>query len=217
MSDRGCPGKAAFFRVGEPPAPAFFCSGIRVTGVGKGENESWRAATEVKVARPIPEIDREIEQRVTAMEMELVEVVWAGSDRRPILRIRVDFPDSVPGQGVTVDDCARVSRELEPWLDEHPLVPEKYTVEVSSPGVERPLNRRRDFERFAGQEVALRGSGPLEGVGSARFEGLLEGVEGGEDAEQYRVRVRRRNGEVVAVPRAWIEQARLVFRWDGED
>jgi ribosome maturation factor RimP len=168
------------------------------------------------VARRIPEIDREIETRVTAMEMEVVEIAWAGSDRRPILRIRVDFPDSVPGRGVSVADCARVSRGLEPWLDEHALLPEKYTVEVSSPGVERPLHRRRDFERFAGEEVAVSGSSPLVEGGPTRLEGRLEGVGEGGDMEEYHVRIRRRDGEVVAVPRALIEKARLVFRWDGE-
>jgi ribosome maturation factor RimP len=167
------------------------------------------------LATAIPEIDRELEGRLEALGMELVEVEWAGSDRRPILRIRVDFPDSAPGRGVTVDDCARASRELEPWLDGHPLVPEKYTIEVSSPGVERPLHRRRDFVRFVGEEVLLKGSEPLEGGGSSRIQGELTGIEDGEGEEGYTVLVRRKNGDVVRVPRSDIVRAQLVFRWDG--
>ncbi len=166
-----------------------------------------------QMARPIPEIDRELETRIDALGMELVEVEWAGSDRRPILRVRVDFPDSEPGAGVTVNDCARASRELEPWLDDHPLLPEKYTIEVSSPGVERPLIRRRDFVRFAGEEVAIKGTAPLAGGKSSRLEGELAGVEDGPEDEEYTVRIRRKGGDVVAIPRTQIVRAQLVFRW----
>jgi ribosome maturation factor RimP len=192
-------------------APAFFYSGVWSPGRRNGYGNRRKAG----LATAIPEIDRELEGRLEALGMELVEVEWAGSDRRPILRIRVDFPDSAPGRGVTVDDCARASRELEPWLDGHPLVPEKYTIEVSSPGVERPLHRRRDFVRFVGEEVLLKGSEPLEGGGSSRIQGELTGIEDGEGEEGYTVLVRRKNGDVVRVPRSDIVRAQLVFRWDG--
>ncbi|MFW6200928.1 MAG: ribosome maturation factor RimP [Gemmatimonadota bacterium] len=168
------------------------------------------------MATPIPEIDRELENRVEALGMEVVEVEWAGSDRRPILRVRVDFPGSRPGAGVTVNDCARVSRELEPWLDDHPLLPTKYVIEVSSPGVERPLHRRRDFVRFQGEEVSVKGDGPLAGGRSRRLQGILLGVEEGSGDEGYGVKVRRKDGELVTIPRGEIARARLVFRWKDE-
>ncbi len=169
------------------------------------------------MAKPIPEVDAELESRVEALGFELVEVEWAGSDRRPILRLRVDLPDSRPGAGVTVNDCARVSRELEPWLDEHPAVPERYTVEVSSPGVERPLNRKRDFERFVGEPVVVKGTEPLVGTRSRRLEGDLLGVEEGADQEHYEVLIRRKGGDVLRVPRQDIEKAHLVFRWKDDE
>jgi len=169
------------------------------------------------VAKPIAEIDAELDPRLEALGLELVEIEWAGSDRRPILRIRVDFPDSKPGAGVTVKDCALASRALEPWLDEHPLLPEKYTVEVSSPGVERPLIRERDFRRFAGEEVTIKGKGPLAGGRSSRLEGQLVGIEEGPDEEHYMVLIRRKGGDVVSVPREEIKRAQLVFRWKDED
>ncbi len=169
------------------------------------------------MAKPIPEIDAELESRVEALGFELVEVEWAGSDRRPILRLRVDLPDSRPGAGVTVNDCARVSRELEPWLDEPPAVPERYTVEVSSPGVERPLNRKRDFERFVGEPVVVKGTEPLVGTRSRRLEGDLLGVEEGADQEHYEVLIRRKGGDVLRVPRQDIEKAHLVFRWKDDE
>jgi ribosome maturation factor RimP len=170
-----------------------------------------------KLTKPIPEIDRELEARIEALSMELVDVEWGGSGRRPVLRIRVDFPDSEPGRGVTVHDCARVSRELEPWLDGHDALPERYVLEVSSPGVERPLKRRRDFERFAGQEVVIRGHGPLGGTGSNRIQGVLEGVEvEGGAGEEFAVSVRTKEGDTVRVVRDEISRANLVFRWEEE-
>ncbi len=122
-------------------------------------------------------------------------------------------------------DCVRVSRALEPWLDEHPDVPERYTLEVSSPGVERPLRRRRDFRRFAGSEVVVKVDNVLPGAKSRRLEGVLEGVEGGDPAgdatvadEQgpYTVLIRLGKGTKVRVPSEEIVRAHLVYRWDDE-
>ncbi len=103
----------------------------------------------------------------------------SAATRRPILRIRMDLPDSVPGKGgVGVDQCAQVSRELEPWLDAHPGVPERYVLEVSSPGVERPLTRPRDWERFKGNPVLVKGRDFPGGRGN-RLEGRSVGIGGG--------------------------------------
>lgn len=157
-------------------------------------------------------LDRELEQRIEEMGLELVELERAGSKRRPILRLRVDRPDSAPGQGVTVDDCGRVSRALEAYLDERADLPETYVLEVSSPGVERPLVKRRDFERFTGQEVALKGKEPLAGR-ARRLEGVLLGIEGEGGGE--RIRLRLPGGEEVEVPRAEVTGANLVYRWEG--
>jgi ribosome maturation factor RimP len=166
------------------------------------------------VTKPIPEIDRELEARIEALAMELVDVEWAGSGRRPVIRIRVDFPDSKPGQGVTVDDCARVSRELESWLDAHEALSERYVLEVSSPGVERPLKRRRDFDRFAGEEVLLKGEGPLAGTGSRKIQGILRGTEDLENG--FRILVETRKGTTHGVSMQEGLRANLVFRWEEE-
>jgi len=154
---------------------------------------------------------RELEQRIEELGFELVELERAGHQRRPILRIRIDRPESAPGEGVTLDDCTRVSRALEAHLDGRPGLAEEYVLEVSSPGVERPLVRRRDFERFAGREVALKGKEPLAGR-ARRLEGELLGISG-EGADE-RVRLRLPDGEEVEVPRAAVTGANLVFRWE---
>ncbi|HUH13240.1 MAG TPA: ribosome maturation factor RimP [Longimicrobiales bacterium] len=160
-------------------------------------------------------LERELESRVEELGYELVELERAGSRARPIFRLRVDRPDSEPGKGVTVDECARVSRALQPFMDGRPDVAERYVLEVSSPGVERPLRRRGDWLRFQGQEVALQGSGELAGRGTRRLEGRLEGLVDEEAPEgEETVRLRLPDETVVEVPREEIARAHLIFRWN---
>jgi ribosome maturation factor RimP len=161
--------------------------------------------------RVVPEIAAELEGRVADLGYELVEVRWGGSGRRPQLKLRIDRPDSAPGAGVTVEECARVSRALEPWLDQHESLPERYVLEVSSPGVERPLVRTGDFERFRGERVALIGRDVLLGR-STRLEGQLLGLQD-EGSEAEVVRLRLPDGDEVGVPRSQIRRAHLLFEW----
>jgi len=162
-------------------------------------------------ARRYPVVEAELDGRIEALGFELVEVSWSGSSGRPILRLRVDRPDSVPGDGITVADCARVSRALEAWLDELEGLPERYVLEVSSPGVERPLTRLKDWQRFTGEEVSLKGRTSLLGRGP-RLQGVLLGSEEGPDGP--RVRLRLKDGEEVSIERNAIAEARLVYRWE---
>jgi len=165
------------------------------------------------MAIPLPDLVEELELRLERMGFELVEADWAGSRRKPILRVRMDLPDSVPGQGgVSVDQCAEVSRALEPWLDAHPEIPEKYVLEVSSPGVERPLIRLRDWERFVGQEVRVKSQALPEGLGGW-VEGENLGVET-EENERVHVALHLSTGERILVPLDEIQKAHLVYRWD---
>ena len=161
--------------------------------------------------RPVPEVDREIEVRVGVMGFELVDVRWGGSARRPQLRIRIDRPGSTAGEGVTVDDCATVSRALESWLDTYEDMPERYVLEVSSPGVDRPLMRGRDFLRFRGEQVAIKGHDVLAGR-ARRLEGELLGLDEAE-GEDGAVRLRLSDGDEVSIPRSEIAGANLVFTW----
>lgn len=155
----------------------------------------------------------ELESRLEELGYEMVELEQAGHRSRPILRLRIDRPDSTPRAGVTVEDCRVVSRALESFLEERPGLAATYVLEVSSPGVERPLSRRRDFQRFAGSEVALHGRTPLAGR-TKRLEGELLGVRGEEPGEI--VVLRLEGGDEVEIPRGEITRAHLVFRWGGE-
>lgn len=152
-----------------------------------------------------------IERQVEAMGLEMVELEQAGNAVRPILRLYIDRPDSVPGPGqpgVSLDDCAAVSRALEPMLDAREDLSERYVLEVSSPGVERPLTKPRDYTRFAGQEVALKGKAALAGR-AKRLQGTLVGLRGEERAV-----LRLEGGEEVEVPLGEIDRANLVYRWE---
>jgi ribosome maturation factor RimP len=153
-----------------------------------------------------------IDARVEALGYEVVELERAGSRHRPILRLRIDRPAGNEATGITHEDCRAVSRDLEELLDARAdLIAPTYVIEVSSPGVERPLVRAADFERFAGRPVVLQGSAPLAGR-ARRLEGELLGL-GGEAEDS--VRMRLENGEEIEVPRAEITRAQLAFHWGG--
>ena len=161
--------------------------------------------------RVVPEIESELDGRVADLGYELVDVRWGGSGKRPLLKLRIDRPDSKPGSGVTVDECATVSRALEPWLDAHEALSQRYVLEVSSPGVDRPLVRPRDFDRFRGERVAVVGHEVLAGR-STRLEGELIGLHDvGSEGEA--VTLRLPNGDEVDVPRSQIRRVNLVFEW----
>lgn len=165
------------------------------------------------MAIALPDLVDEVEERLERLGFELVDAKWVGSPGRPILRIRMDLPDSVPGQGgVSIDQCAAVSRELEPWLDEHPEVPKRYVLEVSSPGVERPLTRLRDWERFKGQPVLVKGR-DLPGGRGNRLEGDLLGLEENEGSGPMVVLLLE-DGERIRISLDRIRDAHLIYRWD---
>ena len=98
----------------------------------------------------------EVRARVTQLGFELVDLKRRGAGRRQSLQVRIDRPGSKPGQGVTADDCATVSRDLERWLDGTQMLGERYVLEVSSPGIERPVRWEEHWKRFEGSEVRVR-------------------------------------------------------------
>lgn len=154
-------------------------------------------------------IQEELEARLSGLGYELVQLDWAGSAIRPVIRLRVER--EALDRPVSLDDCATVSRGIEAWLDEDARVPEQYVLEVSSPGLERPLTRDRDFHRFRGRKIAVTGTETLHGR-SARLEGELLGL-GGEDGAAGSIRLRLNGGHEVEVPRSRVATARLVHDW----
>ena len=128
--------------------------------------------------------------------LELVHVEVAGPDNKPIVRVFIDKP-----QGVTHDDCSDVSTHLGTVLDVEDFIHASYTLEVSSPGLERGLYKRADYERFAGSNAKLKTRQPIDG--QRNFRGRLLGVEGNEVIFEDRT-----NGRV-RVPLEFITKANL--------
>lgn len=161
------------------------------------------------------ELIRDLDVFLEGMGFELVSLDRGGGRRKGMLRLKIDRPDGEPeGSSVTVGDCTRVARELREYLEGRRDVPAELTLEVSSPGVERPLVRARDFRRFVGREVRLKGYGPLA-PGRKTLEGVLreyrECEEGGEPVVVVTV-----EGEDLEVGLSSIASARLVYRWENE-
>jgi ribosome maturation factor RimP len=162
------------------------------------------------MAEPIAQF---IETRLGEMGFELVELEQAGSKARPILRLRIDRSDSTPGHGVSLDDCREVSRALETDLDARSDLPEAYVLEVSSPGVERPLTKPKDFERFRGKEVAVHGKTALRGS-AKRVDGILLGMKS--ESGQESILLQTADGAELSIPREQTKRVHLVFRWGEE-
>lgn len=144
-----------------------------------------------ELARPI----------VEAMGLELVDVEWVKEGGRRFLRLYIDREG-----GITLDHCEAVSRSVEAKLDEVDPIPDNYYLEVSSPGLERPLKREADFHRFAGHMVRITTYAPF--AGRKQFVGELQGLVDG----QVRLRLQEKAGQPggeIAIPRDQVAKAHL--------
>lgn len=124
-----------------------------------------------------------LEPVVTAMGCELWGIEYITGGHRHILRIFIDREE-----GVQLEDCERVSRQVGSVLDVEDPISSEYTLEVSSPGMDRPLYTLDQFRRYSGETVRLRLRSPYEG--RRKFTGLLVGTEGDDvvircEAEEY--------------------------------
>ena len=145
------------------------------------------------------DIARLIEPTLQAMGFELVRVQFGGGQHRPTLQIMAERIDRQP---MAVEDCAEISRNLSALLDVEDPLPGSYLLEVSSPGIDRPLIRPADYERFAGFEARLETTAPIEG--RKRFRGKLMGLAGD------RVRLAEEGGELT-LPLEQINKAKLLL------
>ncbi|HEY5403680.1 MAG TPA: ribosome maturation factor RimP [Pyrinomonadaceae bacterium] len=140
---------------------------------------------------------QEIAERVAIDHgLELVHAEVAGPENKPIVRVFIDKP-----QGVTHEDCAKVSLHLGTILDVEDFIHASYTLEVSSPGLERGLYKRADYERFAGSDAKMKTRLPING--QRNFRGRLLGVDGNEVLFDDRT-----NGKV-KIPLEIIKEAKL--------
>lgn len=112
-----------------------------------------------KMDQQLDTLIRDVRLRVAEMGYEVVDLRRRGSPRRPVLQVRVDRVESAPGRGITHGDCAQVSRALERWLDAEGILGERYVLEVSSPGIERPIRWPEHWNRFRGRDVNVKIAG----------------------------------------------------------
>ncbi len=135
------------------------------------------------------------------MGYEIVRIVFSGRPAR--LQIMAERQDR---RGMTVEDCAEISRAVNALLDVEDPIPGHYHLEVSSPGIDRPLTRLTDFERFAGFEARVEMRQPSDG--RRRYSGRLRGLAG------TAVRLETAAGEQVELPFEEISKAKLVLTDD---
>jgi ribosome maturation factor RimP len=141
------------------------------------------------------------ERAAQGTNIEIVEVQLRGSGKARLLRVYIDKPG-----GVTHGDCELVSERFGKLLDQEDAVPGgSYTLEVSSPGVERKLSKPRDFERVIGQKIRLTVQQPIEG--QTRFEGKLSDFTAG------LIQLELSSGHRVTIPLAQVQKANLKFEW----
>jgi ribosome maturation factor RimP len=139
------------------------------------------------------------------MGFRLVRVAISGRDGTTV-QIMAERPDGT----ITVQECAEISRNLSPVLDAHDPISGHYTLEISSPGIDRPLVRPSDFEDWAGYEAKVELKEAISG--RKRFRGVLEGVEDGE--VRLEVELDQIGRQVIGLPIGMIGEARLVLTDD---
>lgn len=145
-----------------------------------------------------------VNEELAPLGLELVELKVGGSKGRPVLDVRIDRLDL---QKVQVGDCERASRAIEARLDAQPdLITSRYVLEVSSPGMERPLRNEKEWRRFVGRRASVN-SLALHG----RQEVDIVAVEG--EAPQVSLRLRDAKGNEYVVALADVTDARLAFHW----
>jgi ribosome maturation factor RimP len=146
----------------------------------------------------VNDIARMITPSIEAMGFELVRVQLSGNQRRT-LQIMAEPHD---GRQMSVDDCADLSRAISAVLDVEDPISDGYSLEVSSPGIDRPLTRSKDYERFAGHEAKIETNEPVDG--QKRFRGTIVNLTDGN------LRLMTETGEVT-LPLTVIHKAKLVL------
>jgi ribosome maturation factor RimP len=158
-----------------------------------------------------------VEPVVNAAGFELVELRFVLEQGGWTLRVAVDLPleqhgdrDEVPSDRVDLTACEELSRELSAVLDVEDPIPQAFNLEVSSPGIDRPLRTAAHYAHFAGSEAKIQLTAPLHLPAGERrnFRGILKGVEGSEVLIEC-------DGEAFRLPIDDIEHAKLVPDWDA--
>ncbi len=140
---------------------------------------------------------------VESLGYELVDVEFKGAGNNSLLRLFIDKPD-----GVSHQDCQLISEQVGTVLDVEDLIPFSYTLEVSSPGLNRKLVKESDYTRFEGKLAKVQTRIPLQH--QKVFKGRLRGLHDG------KIQLELPNGDLLDIPLDVIQEARLEFDWEDE-
>ena len=139
------------------------------------------------------------EPKISELGLELVDVEYVKEGAHWYLRIFIDKDG-----GVDIDDCAQVSHKIGEILDRENPIPQAYMLEVSSPGIERPLRNKEDYEKYKGELVSIYSTEPFQGF--SRFTGHLKGLENNQVILEY-------EGQEIFIPFDLVERAHLTFEF----
>lgn len=149
----------------------------------------------------LTKIEQIITPTVTEMGYELVRILFQGAETNKTLQIMAERQDR---KDMQVEDCEQLSRAVSALLDVEDPIRARYTLEVTSPGIDRPLVKPADYERFKGYEMKLETLVPLEG--RRRFKGRLSGYDAAADQVLMTF-----EGAEIRIPFAQISKAKLVL------
>ena len=121
----------------------------------------------------IAAVAKRIEPEVAGLGYELVRVAMIGGSSDPTLQVMAERPDT---RQLELSDCEAISRRLSEWLDENDPIEGSYRLEVSSPGIDRPLTRTKDYADWAGHEARIKFEQPIDGA--KQVSGVIEGIDG---------------------------------------
>ena len=147
------------------------------------------------------QLENLLEPVVSSMDYEFVGLEFISQGRHSILRIYIDSEN-----GVGVDDCANVSRQLSAVLDVEDPIASEYSLEISSPGLNRPLFKLSQYEQFIGEEVKFKTIRPQLENGQRKFKGTITAVENNNVVFDI-------DNEVLSVPFTDIDKANIVAKF----
>lgn len=169
--------------------PLFFSPGGRLVNRNKGYDDRIRDL---------------VEPLVESLGMELVDLECLSMNARWLIRLYIDRPE-----GVAIDDCTLISNQAGDILEVHDVPAEPFTLEVSSPGLDRPLSRDKDFLRYRGSRIKVKLVRSIEG--SKNITGvLLDYLEEAQGDKTVLLSVSERS---LRIPRNWIKKANLVYEF----